>query len=185
LEGEGSRLFWKLLEIIEMVKRVFGATCKVKYCVENVASMDETARRTISGELHIVPIKLDPADCMPFSRPRFAWVSEEVHQMDELELWTEKEYVRAYIQADSVIEDRQWMRPGWKRYSSTEGVKYPTFMKAINKAPTTPSFSSRTEQGYTGDGHYVGAGSIQVPSIPVQSWTHRTMPISVGEKEAS
>ena len=27
-------------------------------------------------------LQLDPADCMPISRPRFAWCSDEVHQMD-------------------------------------------------------------------------------------------------------
>ena len=43
LEGEGSNLFWKLVEILQWIHGIFGSFCKVKHCVENVASMDEDA----------------------------------------------------------------------------------------------------------------------------------------------
>ena len=74
----GRGLFWKLLEVMQMVYQVFSTYCKVKYCVENVASMDEEARMAISDELGICPIKFFSADQLPNSRPRFAWCSEEV-----------------------------------------------------------------------------------------------------------
>jgi hypothetical protein len=76
--------------------------------------MDEAARLTISQELDIVPIKLDPADGMPISRPRFAWCSEELHQMEGVRLKAEKEYFRAEISVDTPVEDHQWIRPGWE-----------------------------------------------------------------------
>ena len=51
---------------MEWVYEVFTPFCKVKFCVENVSSMDESARREISAALQVMPIKLDPSDCMPF-----------------------------------------------------------------------------------------------------------------------
>ena len=138
LDGDGSRLFWRLLEIIQWIKEVFEVSCKVKTCVENVASMDEEARWTISKELDITPIKLDPSDITPISRPRFAWVSEEVRQMSGVELWTEKEYVRAYLHSEVKLHDQQWIRPGWSRNTEDETVKFPTFMKAIKRRAPPP-----------------------------------------------
>ena len=138
LDGEGSKLFWKLLEVIGLVQKVFKPTCKVKFCVENVASMDEEARMAISQELDVCPIKLDPADCMPISRPRFAWMSEEVHQMDGLQLWPEKEYIRGYISVDAAIENHQWIRPGWTWRGNPSSERFPTFMKAIKRRVPPP-----------------------------------------------
>ena len=67
LAGEGSKLFWNLLTLLSWVHEIFGTFCKVKHCIENVASMDEAARRQISSELGIQPAKLDPADCMDYT----------------------------------------------------------------------------------------------------------------------
>lgn len=144
LDGEGSRLFWRLLEILGMVEEVFSVYCKVKYCIENVASMDEDARMAISDELKICPIKLDPADVLPNSRPRFAWSSEPLYEMEGLTLWKEKEYVRAYA-TSMAVETEQWIRPGW-RWEAPQGTCFPTFMKAIRreKPPPQPAGLSRT-----------------------------------------
>lgn len=75
--------------------------------------MDETARREISDTLGVQPVKLDPADALPFNRPRLAWCSEVLYEMDEISLWTERDYVRAYVSCAGV-KDRQWIRPGWR-----------------------------------------------------------------------
>eukprot|EP00435_Cladocopium_sp_Y103_P038382 s3254_g10.t1 len=146
LDGEGSKLFWKLLEVIQMVQEIFGVYCKVKFVVENVASMDESARRSISDELGICPIKLDPADVLPNSRPRFAWSSEPLYEMEGLQLWKEKEYVRAYVSADP-IRVEQWIRPGW-RWEAPEGTCFPTFMKSIKRSrpPPQPAGLDRTSE---------------------------------------
>ena len=79
------------------IREVFGITARVKCCIENVASMDEAARREISAELDIQPIKLDPADTLPYGRPRLAWCSEELYAMEDLTLWQEGDYIRAYV----------------------------------------------------------------------------------------
>ena len=77
LEGPGSNLFWKLVEIIQIVQEIFAPVASVKWVVENVASMDPDARDEISSVLEVLPLRLDPADVLPYSRPRFAWISEE------------------------------------------------------------------------------------------------------------
>ena len=138
LQGEGSNLFWYLLQVMEWVFEVFSAFCKVKFCVENVSSMDESARREISSALEVMPIKLDPADTMPFSRPRFAWTSVEVHQMEGLTLHTESDYVRAFLTTNCQVETTQWIRPGWKWRGESEGTKFATFMKAIKRSQPPP-----------------------------------------------
>eukprot|EP00435_Cladocopium_sp_Y103_P016983 s2158_g4.t1 len=138
LFGEGSRLFWKLLELLQWLKQVFEPTARVKFCIENVASMDEEARREISSQLDVQPVKLDPADTLPYNRPRLAWCSEELYEMEELSLWTEKDYIRAYVQAGSV-ETSQWIRPGWSWPAGDDGsTKFPTFMKSIPRRAPPP-----------------------------------------------
>jgi len=134
LDGEGSNLFWRLLELIGWVQTAFNGTAKVKFCVENVASMDEMARDEISQQLEVEPVKLDPADTLPYNRPRLAWCSEELFAMEELTLWREKGCVRAYVSQGSVA-DSQWIRPGWTRAST---ANYPTFMKSIVRRAPPP-----------------------------------------------
>ena len=81
------------------VAEVFRPHAAVKFCVENVASMDEEARKEISSYLDVQP---DPSDTLPFNRPRLAWCSEVLYQMDELSLWTEGDYVWAHVQDGTV-----------------------------------------------------------------------------------
>lgn len=145
LDGEGSSLFWKMLEVLSWVQDIFSTFCRVKFCVENVASMDEEARMAISDELEVAPVKLDPSDCLPYSRPRFAWCSETLYEMQGIQLWTEKEYLRAYLDGPPV-SNSQWIRPGWS-WEAQSGVAFPTFMKAIkrNSPPVKPAGLERTD----------------------------------------
>ena len=146
LEGAGSNLFWKLLEVLSDIQEVFGTFCRVKFCIENVASMDEQARRTISAELGITPIKLDPCDSLPVSRPRLAWCSETLYEMEGLQLWEERDYVRAYTEA-APVEVSQWLRPGWT-WNPPAGTVFPTFMKSIRRQtpPPQPAGLHRTDE---------------------------------------
>ena len=137
LYGEGSNLFWRLLELLGWIQEFFGTFAKVKFCIENVASMDEAARRQISAELEVMPVKLDPADCMPYSRPRLAWCSEPLYQMEGIELWEEQDYIRAYVTAPCPSTE-QWIRPGWTWPGEEWGAKFPTFMKSIKRTSLPP-----------------------------------------------
>eukprot|EP00435_Cladocopium_sp_Y103_P000336 s140_g1.t1 len=136
LYGEGSNLFWKMLEVLQWLREVFQWPVKIKFVVENVSSMDEDARKEISAHLDVQPLKFDPSDTLPYNRPRLAWVSEEVFEMEELSLWTEGDYVRAYVSGGEV-QTEQWIRPGWQWPDEhLPGNKFPTFMKSIcRKAP--------------------------------------------------
>ena len=82
LEGPGSNLFWKLVDILQMVYQTFSAVASVKWVVENVASIDPDARDQISSMLQVLPLRLDPADVLLYSRPRLAWISEEPTETD-------------------------------------------------------------------------------------------------------
>ena len=137
LQGQGSRLFWKLLDLLGMIQTVFSTFCTVKFCIENVSSMDESARRTISEHLGVQPIKLDPSDCMVYNRPRLAWCSVPLYPMEGLELFTEGDYVRAYVTASGPVLS-QWIRPGWSWPQEASGVKFPTFMKCIRRQRPPP-----------------------------------------------
>lgn len=137
LAGEGSKLFWTLLTLLGWIHDIFGTFCKVKHCIENVASMDESARREISRELDIVPIKLDPADCLDFNRPRLAWCSSELYAMEGVSLCPERDYFRALVTGDN-IPVASWIRPGWHWSAAGTGAKFPTFMKAIRRSQPPP-----------------------------------------------
>ena len=145
LQGEGSRLFWVLLQILGWVYELFQPFAAVKFCVENVSSMDESARRTISEQLDVQPVKLDPSDNLPFNRPRLAWCSETLHPMEGLELWQESDYIRAWV-TTSPVQQAQWIRPGWHWAGESHGTKLPTFMKSIrrHRPPPVPAGLWRT-----------------------------------------
>eukprot|EP00435_Cladocopium_sp_Y103_P024855 s3415_g6.t1 len=138
LSGEGSRLFWDLLTLLGWIHEIFGSYCVVKHVIENVASMDETARKQISAELDIIPIKLDPADCLDYSRPRLAWCSVELYAMEGIRLVPEKDYVRAYVTAPN-IPVASWIRPGWTWDGQDKNLKFPTFMKSIKRDRPPPA----------------------------------------------
>lgn len=108
--------------------------------------MDEGARHTISKELGVAPVKLDPSDAMPNSRPRFAWCSVPLYEMEGIELWTEMDYFRAYVQAGA-LQNSQWIRPGWS-WNAPAGTIFPTFMTAIKRTvpPPAPAGLSRTPE---------------------------------------
>eukprot|EP00438_Fugacium_kawagutii_P003218 Skav200446 [mRNA] locus=scaffold1922:124146:126289:- [translate_table: standard] len=97
--------------------------------------MDDAARKQISQQLDITPIKFDPSDTLPFNRPRLAWASCEVKASEHLQLWQEKEYVRAYV-TDGAIHDEQWVTPGWTRRDPQSCL--PTFMKSIRRQQPPP-----------------------------------------------
>lgn len=146
LEGEGSKLFWTALKVFGWIREVFQSFAKVKECVENVASMDKSARLEISSQLDCVPIKLDPADHLPFSRPRFAWCSEPMEASEGITLFEEQEFVRAYVET-TPVQTEQWIRPGWE-WPGDDGVtRMPTFMKAIKRThpPREPAGLARTD----------------------------------------
>ena len=136
LEGEGSNLFFKLVEVIELLEDIFMPQVKVEFVIENVFSMDISARREISSRLGIKPLKLDPADCTPMSRPRLTWVSKEVTATSGVQLIDWGDYVQVYMEA-TFPDVSTWIRPGWELVDKT--VVFPIFMKSIRRYRPPPS----------------------------------------------
>ena len=133
LEGEGSRLFWNLKQLIKDVEEVFEATAQVEFVVENVFSI--SARDQISQILGVEPLMLCPSDVLPYNRPRLAWVSFEVETGPGVQLERCRGYVRVHMQAEG-IADEQWLRAGWRRCSRDQPLA--TFMKAIKRERPPP-----------------------------------------------
>ena len=128
LEGEGSKLFWTLLQLIRWVEAVFGSTAQVDFIVENVLSMDISARREISHWLGVEPLALCPSDVLPYNRPRLAWVSSPVRAGVGISLEQQGDLTRVRMSAAGV-PDTAWLEDGWERCCSASHL--PTFMKAI------------------------------------------------------
>ena len=127
LAGEGSILFWNLKDLIDMCCEVFGPTATVKFVVENVLSMDVSAREEISAVLDVMPLALCPSDCLCYGRPRLAWCSKEMTKTEGIEFEQCRGYIRVHMSGAS-LEESQWADEGWTRTSSEI---LPTFMKAI------------------------------------------------------
>ena len=136
LEGEGSNLFFKLVEVIEIAEDIFLPEVPVDFVIENVFSMDVSARSEISLRLDITPLKLDPADCSPMSRPRLAWVSFEVSKTEGVELIDWGECIEVKMSGVFPSPD-VWVMTGW--VPTTEGITYPTFMKSIPRVRPPPN----------------------------------------------
>ena len=149
LEGEGSNLFFKLVEVIELLEEIFMPEVQVEFVIENVFSMDISARHEISSRLGIKPLKLDPADCTPMSRPRLSWISKEVTTTPGVTLVDWGDYVQVYMEA-TFPDVQSWIRPGWEQCDN--GVTYPTFMKSIKRPrpPPSPAGLSRCDEGTVG-----------------------------------
>ncbi len=149
LAGEGSNLFFKLVEVIELLEEIFSPRATVEFVIENVFSMDNSARQEISARLSIKPLKLGPADCSPISRPRLAWISKEVVPTPGVTLIDHGDYVEVSMVA-TFPDTASWIRPGWRLVS--KGVTFPTFMKSIKRfqPPPSPAGLSRCDQGTIG-----------------------------------
>ena len=135
LEGEGSNLFFDLVRVVRLVEQCFQGFAQVEFVIENVFSMDVSARQQISTYLDVKPLKLDPADCTPMSRPRLAWVSTEVLAGPGVTLIDQGDFVEVQMTA-TFPPNSSWLRPGWR--PTEEGVIYPTFMKSIPRERPPP-----------------------------------------------
>lgn len=130
LEGEGSRLFWKLKDLISWTEQAFQPGATVEFLIENVFSMDVAARREISSELGVEPLMLCPSDMMPYNRPRLAWCSVPVEPTEGIILEQQEGYVRVHMKG-APLKDSQWIQAGWRR--CRPDLPLATFMKAIRR----------------------------------------------------
>ena len=136
LEGEGSNLFWELERILQEASQVFEPLVKVDFVIENVASMDVPARDQISETLDVEPIMVCPSDCLPYNRPRLAWVSAELESSAGVTMERREGFTRVHMEGQGV-EDADWVDEGWFRVDP--GCHLPTFMKSIPRWSPPPA----------------------------------------------
>ena len=145
LAGDGSNLFFQLLQVKEWIARWFSGFSSFRWVIENVASMDVSARDEISWKLGTEPLRLDPADVQCFSRPRFAWCSEIAGSRNDARVTRRKGFSEVTMAADK-LDDQGWIQPGWERVSRDNNL--PTFMKSIprERPPPNPAGLNRTPE---------------------------------------
>ena len=146
LEGKQSCLFYEVPRIKKLLVEEFLSKCKVKFVLENVASMDRQAAKEISYETGTIPYHLDVADSMPIHRPRLCWTSEEWEGlMEGVELNREQYWIRVHAPHEWPALN-QWLTPGWEWKGFQHGVILPTAMQTVAKnwPPPHPAGLERT-----------------------------------------
>jgi site-specific DNA-cytosine methylase len=141
LEGEHSSLFWEIPRVRDLLVEEFGNTVVLKYALENVASMDESAAREISQFMEKVPYKLDCADAVPMRRPRFCWTSEQVEGHFPDVTVEKKRYWKEVTAKAPYPEVCQWLTEGYHWEGGNWGTIFPTCLKSIprNAPPPRPA----------------------------------------------
>eukprot|EP00438_Fugacium_kawagutii_P007120 Skav222893 [mRNA] locus=scaffold1102:245989:248623:- [translate_table: standard] len=116
----------------------------VRHVIENVSSMDVSARDEISEIVGSIPYKLDPRNQVPMARPRFCWTDLELWEIEGLKLHHKDGYVE--VEIDGTWPDpRAWLDND--SYQNDDQVIYPTCMKSIPRfqPPEMPAGLSRCD----------------------------------------
>ena len=146
LAGPGSSLFWEMVRIVKVIRKVFGYSFEVRFTAENVASMDESAEEEITRELGVKPWRMDSADVVPIHRPRFCWTNEVIHEMDGV-WWEEKDrWIEIHMEHEYPLTS-QWLEEGAIWPGGDQGEVLPTAMKSIPRKvpPPRPAGITRTD----------------------------------------
>ena len=143
LKGKSSSLIYEVLRVLEDL-RILCPGVTIHFVVENVASMDISARDAISELLQVKPYRLDPAAQAPLARPRFCWTSMEIFEVPGLTILEREGYYEVSVRGEWP-SNRQWLEEGSEECN--EGVVYPTCVKAIRRdePPPMPAGISRTD----------------------------------------
>ena len=99
----------------------------------------------ISALCGSIPLRLDPADVLDFSRPRFAWLSDAPHEQDEVAFIHHKGFIEVNMRAARPASN-QWLRPGWT-WRDEGKVWFPSFISRVaTSIGATLSATKRTRQ---------------------------------------
>ena len=146
LRGSQSSLFFEILRILGLIRKVFGAHFDIIFIIENVASMDREAAEEISCALGVTPYKVQCADVTPVSRPRFCWTNVSVGGLPGVKILNKGYFLELVVQGP-MLSVSQWKREdSWWPYEGT-GTIFPTCMKAISRRepPPAPAGISRCD----------------------------------------
>ena len=138
LRGSESGLFFEILRILRLIRRIFGSNFKVHFFIENVSSMDQSAAEEISQALGVRPYKLQCSDVVPISRPRYCWTDVTLEGLPGLQV-IEKSYYKEVKMWGDFPETSQWLRPDSVWEAQDTGVVFPTCMKAVARRAPPPA----------------------------------------------
>ena len=143
LSGQHSSLIYEVVRILKDLRELFPEK-RIHFVIENVASMDISARDSISELLETIPYKVDPIHQAPLPRPRFCWTSLELFAVEGITLEDKVGYVEVTV-AGSWPEASQWLDEDSSQIETD--VIYPTCMKAIarDQPPWKPAGLDRTD----------------------------------------
>ena len=137
LQGPQSSLFFEVLRIKALITKIFGPDFTLLFFVENVASMDKSAVKEISAHLGCIPYKVQCAQAVPISRPRYCWTNVVVPNLPGLLLRTGDGFMEV-VAAAPWPSDEQWITPGFWWDKQEEDTIFPTAMKAIKRSHPPP-----------------------------------------------
>ena len=140
LHGKRSGLFWEYLRIWNEVQPKY-------FILENVASMSDEDRDTISNALSTEPIMIDAALVSPQNRKRYFWTNIPVAQPKDIGLVIEdildKGAERKWITPKNLIPTKRGVRwdTSGKGYFSQNDRAY----SILGKFPTIPTARTITK----------------------------------------
>ena len=134
LAGAGSSLIFEAQRVRKEVEK-FARGKRVRFVAENVASMDKEAREEISRLLGVKPYRLDPANQVPMSRPRYCWTDIEIFETKEVTLIDKGDYIELSV-PEEWPPSESWLEPGCEPFVSD--VIYPCCMKSIPRISPPP-----------------------------------------------
>ena len=146
LEGSESGLFFEVVRILKLLRKVYGFEFDIKYFAENVASMDVGAEQQISQIFGRKPFRVDSSDVVPIHRPRFCWTNVGITRIPGVELeekprWVEVSFDHSYPPTSAWLEEECVWEGG--HY----GVVFPTCLKSIvrQRPPPAPAGLSKCD----------------------------------------
>lgn len=145
LDGPQSGLFREILRVLELLRQVYGRRFRIFFFVENVSSMDKEACQEISDALGVEPYKVQCADAVPISRPRYCWTNKELPPLPGVSLKHKDGYCEVTAKASYPL-NCDWIREDSWWDPEIDDVVFPTAMKAIprKEPPPRPAGLSRT-----------------------------------------
>ena len=138
LEGSESSLFFEVIRVLKLLRKVFGIGFDIRYFAENVASMDVAAEQQISQVFGRKPFRVDSADVVPIHRPRFCWSNVKISRMDGVSLEEKLRWVE--VTFDHAYPDTQaWLEEGCIWEGAEDGTIFPTSLKSIPRSRPPPA----------------------------------------------
>lgn len=138
LLGKQSGLFWLIPEILKNLRLAFGPNIRIRFVLENVASMDESAAREISDTMGVIPYRLDSVHAVPMRRARFCWSSERVENCLDGITVEPGRYWKDVCSPAEYPKTTQWLTPGFEWEGEQRGAVFPTAMKSIPRLQPPP-----------------------------------------------